>query len=127
MFVEKLIKEFPSQASELAIWTARIFENKDDYHNSIENAIHYYKLAHNYKPDSFESLIQLLQLYNYELDLPLNTNIIEFVEEKISFVRIKSKIYYALAKHYKKIGEKQLEVKYFALAERAAEIENEND
>ena len=124
MYVEKLIKEFPGEANELSIWTARIFENKGDYLNSLEDALHYYKKAHDYKPDSSESLLQLLQLYNYELELPINKNIIEFVEYRISSVKLKSKIYYALADHYKKIGDKQSEIKYFALAERSAEIEN---
>ena len=126
-FVEKLIKEFPGEASELSIWTAKIFENKGDYINSLEDAMHYYKRAYDYKPDSFESLLQLLQMYNYELDLPINKDIIEFVREGIPPVKLKSKVYYALADHYKKIGDKQLEVKYYALAERSAEIENGND
>ena len=89
--------------------------------------MHYYKRAYDYKPDSFESLLQLLQMYNYELDLPINKDIIEFVREGIPPVKLKSKVYYALADHYKKIGDKQLEVKYYALAERSAEIENGND
>lgn len=127
MFVEKLIKEFPSHAHELSIWAAKIFEHKDDYHNSLEDAVHYYKRAHDYKQDSFVPLLNLLTLYNYEFALSINKNIIELVEDRISSISLKSKIYYALADHYKKIGDKQLEMKYFALAERAAEIENGND
>lgn len=127
MFVEKLIKEFPSHAYELSIWAAKIFEHKDDYHNSLEDAVHYYKRAHDYKQDSFVPLLNLLTLYNYEFALSINKNIIELVEDRISSISLKSKIYYALADHYKKIGDKQLEMKYFALAERAAEIENGND
>ena len=124
MYVEKLIKEFPGEANELSIWTARIFENKGDYLNSLEDAVHYYKRAYDYKPDSFESLLQLLQLYNYELELPINKNIIEFVEVGVAQVKLKSKIYYALADHYKKIGDRQMEIKYYALAERSSEMEN---
>ncbi len=127
MFVEKLIKEFPDHSYELAIWAAKIFEHKDDYHNSLEEAINYYKRAHDYKPDPTEPLTSLLSLCNYELDLPTNKTILEFVGTRISFVKIKSKIYYALANHYKKFGDKDLELKYFALAERSAEIENGND
>ncbi len=127
MFVEKLIKEFSNNAHEFSIWVAKIFEHKDDYHNSLEDAVHYYKRAHDYKPDSFAPLLNLLSLYNYELALPINKNIIELVEDRISSIRLKSKIYYALADHYKKIGDKQMEVKYFALAERASEIENRTD
>ncbi len=127
MFVEKLIKEYPGQANELSIWAAKIFEHKDDYHNFFEDAIHYYKRAQDYKPDSTEPLLSLLSLYNYELNFTANKVILEFVETRILHVRIKSKIYYALADHYKKTGDKNLELKYFALAERAAEIENGND
>lgn len=127
MFAEKLIKEFPRHAHELSLWAAKNFEHKNDHLNSLENAVHYYKRAYDYKPDSFESLILILQLYNYELDLPINKNIIEFVKKGVSSVQLKSKIYYTLAEHYKKIGDNQLEVKYFAMAERASEIENRND
>ena len=127
MFVEKLIKEFPGYSHELTIWVAKIFEHKDDYHNSLGETIRYYKRANDYKPDSPEPLLNLLSLYNYELDLPTNKDILEFVETRSSLVKVKSKIYYALADHYKKIGNKKLELKYFALAERAAEIENGND
>ncbi|MFA5804315.1 MAG: hypothetical protein WC879_06695 [Melioribacteraceae bacterium] len=124
MFVEKLIKEFPSYAYELSIWAARIFEHNNDYHNSLEDTVHYYKRAHDYKPDSFESLIRLLQLYNYELDLPANKVILELVETRISAVQIKSKVYYALADHYKKIGDKQLEGEFLLLAEKSFRLEN---
>lgn len=124
MFVEKLIKEFPGHSHELTIWAAKIFEHKNGYDNSLEDTIHYYKRAHDYKPDSPEPLLSLLSLYNYELDLPTNKIILEFVEKEISTVEIKSSIYYSLAEHYKRTGEKQLEIKYFALAERSAEIEN---
>jgi hypothetical protein len=127
MFVEKLIREFPGYAHELTIWAAKIFEHKDDYHNSLEDAVYYYKRAHDYKPDSTEPLLRLLSLYNYELDLPTNKAILEFVETRGPLIKIKSKVYYALAGHYKKIGDKDSELKYFALAERAAEIENGND
>lgn len=124
MFVEKLIKEFPSNAYELFIWAAKIFEHKDDYHNSLEDAVHYYKRAHGYKPDSFVPLLNLLSLYNYELALPINKNIIELVEDRISSIRLKSKIYYALADHYKKIGDKQREGKFLLLAEKSFRLEN---
>jgi hypothetical protein len=127
MFVEKLIKEYPGYAYELSIWAAIIFEQKDDYLNYLEEAVHYYKKAHDYKPVLFVSLLNLLSLYNYELNLPINKVILEFVETRVGGVQTKSKIYYALADHYKKIGDKQTEVKYFELAERASEIENGND
>ena len=124
MFVEKLIKEFPSNAYELFIWAAKIFEHKDDYHNSLEDTVHYYKRAHGYKPDSFVPLLNLLSLYNYELDLPANKVILELVETRISAVQIKSKVYYALAGHYKKIGDKQLEGEFLLLAEKSFRLEN---
>ena len=127
MFVEKLIKEFPGNANELFKWAAKIFELQQNYHSATHDAINYYKRAHDYKPESFESLIQLLQLYNHELNLPTNKIILEFVETRISAVQLKSKIYYALADHYKKIGDKQREGKFLLLAERAAEIENNKD
>ena len=124
MFVEKLIKEFPRHAHELSIWAAKIFEHKDDYHNPLEDAVHYYKRAKDFKPDSFVPLLNLLSLYNYELDLPTNKVILEFVETRISAVQFKSKVYYALADHYKKIGDKQLEGKFLLLAEKSLGLEN---
>lgn len=127
MFVEKLIKEFPLHAYDLSIWAAKIFEHKNNHPNSLDDAVHYYKRAHDYKPNLIEPLLSLLSLYNYDLDFPTNKIILEFVEMEISTVQIKNKIYYAFAEHYKKIGDKQLEIKYFALAERSAELENNKD
>ena len=69
-------------------------------------------------------LLNLLSLYNYELDLPTNKVILEFVETRISAVQFKSKVYYALADHYKKIGDKQLEEKFLLLAEKSLGLEN---
>ena len=126
MFVEKLIREYPGYAYELSIWAAMIFEHKDNYPDYLEDAVHYYKKAHDYKPELFMPLLNLLSLYNYELDLLINKVILEFVETKIHGTQFKSKVYYALVDHYKRIGDKQLEVKYFVLAERAAEIESGN-
>ena len=93
MFVEKLIKEFPGNAHELSIWTAKIFEHKDKYKSYLDDAIYYYKRANDYKTDSIESLMPLLQLYNYEVDLSINKDIIKYVEDRISQIRLKSKIY----------------------------------
>jgi len=127
MFSEKLIKEFPQNAYDLSMWVARVFENVENYRGTLDNAIHYYKRAKEHSPNSSDPLIGILSLFNYDLDIPSNKTILEFVEKEIGPVKIKSNIYYALAEHYKRTGEKQLEIKYSALAERSSEIENSSD
>jgi tetratricopeptide (TPR) repeat protein len=120
LFTEKLIKEMPDSSFELLIWAGKIFENHTDYFNNVIEALLYYERAISSRPESHEPLLNLLNLYNYEMNLPINQKIFDSIDKSISSVNRKSKIYYALAKHYKKCGNTKMEIKYLELAEKSA-------
>lgn len=123
MFTEKLVKVFPGSTYTLCMWTARVFGNFSEDYERLEDALDYYAKASLQKPTEVEPYLSILNLYNYDLDLPTNDKIIFIVESGIPPVNLKSKIYYALSEHYKKIGNLELASKYLALAEKAAERE----
>ena len=123
MFTEKLIKEIPNESLDLLLWTGKILENHPDNSNYLEDALIYYRRAISTKPNFNEPLLRILNLYNYEIELPINRKILEIVEELVTAVDQKSKVYYALAHHYKKCGDSKSEAKYIALAEKSAKRE----
>ena len=123
LFTEKLIKEIPGSSFDLLMWTGKVFENHTDYFNYVNDALFYYQRAFSVQPESHKPLLSLLGLYNYEISLPINQKIFDVIDKSVSSVNQKSKIYYALSKHYKKCGDSNLEIKYYALAERAVEKE----
>ena len=119
MFTEKLLKETPGNALDLLLWTGKVFENHPDNYNHLEETILIYQRALSYKPTSHEPLLKLLHLYNHEIDFPTNQKILDLIDESVAAVDKKSKVYYALAKHYKKCGDPKLEKKYLQLAEES--------
>ncbi len=125
LFTEKLIKEIPGGSFDLLMWAGKVFEHHTDYFNYVNDALFYYQRAFSVQPESYKPLLSLLGLYNYEINLPINQKIFDVIDKSVSSVELKSKIYYALSKHYKKCGDSSLEIKYYALAERAAEKESE--
>jgi tetratricopeptide (TPR) repeat protein len=123
LFTEKLIKEVPGGSFDLLMWAGKVFENHTDYFDNVKDALFYYQRAISFQPESYEPLLNLLSLYNYEINLPINQKILDVIDESVSAINQKSKIYYALARHYKKCGDSKLEVKYLSLAEKSAEKE----
>jgi len=124
MYTEKLIRELPHSAFDFNMWTASVFENYSNDYEKLEDAFNYYYSALFYKPTSPEPLLRLLNLYNYEIDLPSNGRIVNLIEDLAASVENKSRVYYALANHFRKTGNNRLEVKYLALAEKSAERED---
>ena len=118
MFTEKLIKEQPDNAYEFNMWTGSVFENFISDYERLEDTFEYYKRAIFHKPDSHEPLLKLLNLYNYEINLPTNSRIINTIVDVVKTIDKKSKVYYALANHFRKTGNNRMEVKYLALAEK---------
>ncbi|MFA7227747.1 MAG: hypothetical protein WC061_01830 [Melioribacteraceae bacterium] len=125
MFAEKLIKEFPEIAFDLLMWTGKILENKSGNYNHLEESFNYYRRAGSSKPESGIPLLNILNLYNYDIDLPANGIIIELCEKSMDAVSRKSEVYYALSAHYKRCGDRLREIKYFALAEKSLAKEGE--
>lgn len=124
MYTEKLLKELEEKQFQISMWTASIFENYHDDYESLECAISYYQKAIQFNPSSYEPYIGLLKLYNFDINLPTNEKILQIVENGISSIQYKSKIYFALADLYKRLGDIPKEAKYTALGERAAYNEN---
>ncbi len=123
MFTEKLLNEIPSNSFDLLLWTGKVFENHPHNYRHLEDTISIYQRAIAHKPSSHEPLLKLLNLYNHELDLPTNRKILSLINESIDFVNRKSKVYYALANHYKKCSDPNLEKNYLRLAEESAKKE----
>ena len=123
MFTEKLIKEIPNKALDLLLWTGKVFENHPDNYKHLEDAFSYYHRAISLQPNSHEPFLRLLNLYNHEIEFPTNQKILDVIDESVAAVDRKSKVYYALANHYKRCGDSKLEAKYIALAEKSAERE----
>ncbi len=124
MFTGKLLKEMPKERFQLSMWAAKIFENRQIGYEFIENAIHYYELAMQSNPSSHEPLLEMINLYNRDLDLPSNKKILELVDSFIPSVNLKSKVYFSLAEHYKKRNDLKNASRYLALANKAAERES---
>lgn len=118
MYSEKLISEIPENAYTISMWTAKVLEHKTDNYDYMENCIIYFSKALQVNPSSHEPFLRLIKLYNTELELPANKMILEIINSGIQFVENKSKIYYALADLFKRIGDNKSVSKYLDLAER---------
>ena len=123
MFTEKLCREFPEQKFGYYIWTAQVFENKSQSQENRLRAMDHYIRAAETEPTNFSPYISLLNLYNIEMDLPSNKKILNYVEEGVRKVHKKSKLYYALANLYKKLGDIQNEARNYALGEKSSQRE----
>ncbi len=125
MYTEKLCKELEENSYEICLWTAGIFENNCEDYDCLNNAIRYLEKAIDTKPEQHKPFLHLLELYNLDFEVPTNETILNIVHSKIDGVRKKSKVYYALADLYKKLGNVEQQRKYFGLAERCAIRENQ--
>jgi len=125
MFTEKLINVIPEQTYNILMWTGKIFESHPNHYDHLEDAFNYYNRAISHQPESFMPYLRLLNLYNYEIDYPMNRKIIGTIENLASKVDQKSKVYYALSAHYKKCGNKDLEAEYLAMAEKETRRETQ--
>ncbi len=126
MFSEKLAKDFPDSAGDIYLWMSRVIENKTSQTECMDIALQYLKKAWLTKKSNNEALLRACSLYNaeYDIDFPLNKNVITFIEESVNYVKSKSKIYYSLAKIYKKAGFKEKCRECEMLAEKWASVED---
>ncbi|MBX3009553.1 MAG: hypothetical protein KF816_16140 [Melioribacteraceae bacterium] len=123
MYTEKLITTFPRFGYDLLMWTANIFENFQKEQIRMEESFNYYSRALDSKPDVFIPYLSLLKLINYDFDTSFNQDIINKVLSSVHNVESKSKVYFGLANHYKRLKDSQLEAKYLSLGIKAAEEE----
>lgn len=123
MFTKKMIKEIPGKEYDILMWTGKVFENHPQNFKYLEDTFNIYQQAISHRPNSHEPLLRLLILYNHEIDLPANQKILKLIDESIAAVDQKSKVYYAIAEHYKKCNDQNMEKKYLRLAEAATKRE----
>jgi hypothetical protein len=125
MFTEKIAEEFTNCRYEIYNWTAQIFENNFTDYSHLEKSIYYYQKAAISNPNEYSPLLSVLQLYSYDLPLPTNETIMQIVNIGIDAIKQKAKLYYAMAEHFRKVGNIKLERKYKAIAERASHNETQ--
>lgn len=125
MFTEKICGEFSDFSYELYNWLAKILENNLFDIRSLESALYYYQKAFLIKPAQHAPLLSAFCLYNYELNLPVNFSILQFVSNGISSVEKKSEVYQKLSEHFMKTNNLELSKKYAGLAEQSRRKENQ--
>ena len=125
MYTEKIANEFKKCCFDLFLWTGEILGNRIGDSSSTNDALNYFKRAVTEKPTEIQPYLSILGLYNYEIDLPINSEIIKEVVSGIKKAKQTSKLYYALADHYEKAENYHLKKKYLGLAEKAALQENQ--
>jgi hypothetical protein len=125
LFTQKLIRDFPQYTFDLLMWSASIFESCVDDRYGPENAFLYYSKAIDADPASYKPLLAILGLYNYDAEVLSNHKVIDIIVSNIQPVQLKSKVYYALADHYKRNGNYAIATIYFEMGEKAAEKESE--
>ena len=121
MYTAKLAKEFEEKQFEIYFWTAGLFENSSLRKDYSDYSFEFYKKAAEIEPHNFNIYCNLLNLYNYDLDLPLNKQIINLAESAIPHLEKKKKLFKKLSDHYKKVGNDLLYKKYSLLANKARE------
>jgi len=125
MYTEKLLKEISLSTYHILMWTAKIFETRSSNISELIDSVNYYERAMNTRRTEHESLLALLNIYNYDVETEVNRRILNLVENGVRNVFIKSKVYYALANLYKHLNNIKTASNYLALAERSVEFERE--
>ncbi|MCK9280607.1 MAG: hypothetical protein M0P71_08300 [Melioribacteraceae bacterium] len=123
MYSEELVKKLNGNEYDFYIWTGQIFEMGRFKDNTQEKAFHYYVKANRIKPTTNETLLKILQLYNYDYEVPINYLIEEIVENRVKFADKKSSVYRKLSEHFKSKGDLLKSSEYRALAELSAQRE----
>jgi hypothetical protein len=126
MYTEKLLRVAEQNSYQILMWTGKIFESRSNSFMHPEEPINYYERAIKAQPAECDPLINLLKLFNYEVETESNKKILSLIEKHIEGIYTKSRVYYALSNLYKRCGNITVSSKYMALAEKAAESERKN-
>lgn len=124
MFANKATKEFPEHTYSLSLWTAKILEQKVEDYDYLDHCLYYFVKAIQSKPFAHEAYINLINLYNTEINQPLNSKIMEIINGGILAVEKKSKVYHSLSLLYKRMNDEINALKYAELAAKSAKSEN---
>lgn len=121
MFTEKLSRVMPQNSFNLFMWSGNIFENLKEEPDKLEEAFAFYQRAAKSNPTDSLPLIKLLNLFNYDFDLPLNKMLLDFVTERVALTDNKRNVYAALSNLYLRRGDKVAAAKYQRLSETVVE------
>lgn len=121
LYVEKLCKEFNDMCYEIYLWAAKVLENSSAP-ESIDDALNYYRRAIEYKSDDYKPYLQILKLYNQDLDLPPKENISTIVRKGLSQVKRKSQLCFGIADFYRKMNDTEMNKKYMVLGSKYARL-----
>ena len=125
LFAEKLCTVLTEKSYDIYTWSARILENKTSDLGFVEDAVSYYIKAAQTHPEKHEPFLNLIKLYNFDINFPTNKVIINFITDGLNSLQNKSKVYSALADLYKTLGDNKLMLKYKKSAEKSAREENQ--
>lgn len=118
MYAEKLCKEFPHHKYEIYMWVASIFQNSLLDLNRLEIAFEYFVKASGTNPTEVKPIIEIIDLYTYDMDSQLNNKIMETVKRSEKKIKSRSEYYYKLAAHFKNLNDNESFKKCLKLAER---------
>jgi len=118
MFTEKICEDFKYCEYELYLWVAQVFESRTCDYGYTEDSLYYYQKAFLSKPEEHTPLICAFNLFNYDFEIPANKNILSLINIGVETVTKKSSVYKKLSDHFKKVGSKELMVKYEKLAQQ---------
>lgn len=121
LYAEKLCKEFHDLSYEILLWVAKIFETASTPDN-LEAALNYYDRAIQYKGDDYKPYLQVLKLYNQDIDFPPRDKISTILRKGLSQVQRKSKLYFGLADFYRKMNDTEMNRKYMVLGSKYARL-----
>lgn len=124
MYTEKLCKEFKECSYDLFNWTGYLFQMRDHDLSLLENSFYYYQKAFMINPEDEQPLLSALSLYNYDISVSINEDIMRLVNTGIIKVDRKSVVYKELSKHYKKLNNIELARKFAILAEKSSRQED---
>lgn len=116
MYSNKLSSVAESKRFDIYMWAAKLLENKSYDHESVSSSLSFYLKASETNPQNEKPLLQMLHLYNYDLNLPTNKRIVELIEQKLDNLKEKGGVYIALANHYDRLGLIDTKTKYLRLA-----------
>ena len=125
LFTEKLCTVITDKSYDIYTWSAGILENKTTDLGFIEDAVSYYIKAALTNPAKQEPFLNLIKLYNFDINFPTNRKIINFITDSLNGLEHKSNVYNALADLYKSLGDEKLMLKYKKSAEKSAREENQ--
>jgi len=121
MYVEKLSKEFRDISYDVYLWAAKLFEAASTF-DSIGEALNYYHRAIEYRGDDYKPYLQIMKLYNQDIDFPPKERISSILKKGLSEVQRKSKLCFGIADFYKKMNDAEMNRKFMMLGSKYARL-----